>query len=97
MLQEKFSWNKAVFPHLYDIAVVDCVTQLRQSHVQFVHSTSKWEFGLTLKAQIHVSHAKRKPVFGILWPGMTQIDLLSYTNQLEPHVFVCSKYRHYII
>lgn len=37
VLQEELTWNKAMIPNLNDIAVVQGITQLCQSHVQFIH------------------------------------------------------------
>ena len=41
MLDEELARNKAVFPHLNDIAVVDGIAQLCKGHVQLVHSERK--------------------------------------------------------
>lgn len=41
MLQKEFTWNKAVFPDLNHITVIDGIAQLSQGHVKLVHSNQK--------------------------------------------------------
>ena len=41
MLDEELPRNKAIFPHLNDIAVVDGIAQLCKGHVHIVHSERK--------------------------------------------------------
>ena len=43
----------------------------------------------------HLSHAMRKCVFGSLWPGKTQTDLLSCRDQLESCKFGYINYRYH--
>ena len=63
---------------------------------------SNWARSITAMQWIHISvlqlsHIMRKPVFGGLWPGLTQTSLLSHRYLLESWYFKDSIYRYYTI
>ena len=56
MLDEKLPRNKAVFPHLNDIAVVDGIAQLCKGHVQLVHSERRPTTCVLCKSSFYQCH-----------------------------------------